>query len=109
MILEDTRAIENPQQMTNNVVILGAGASVATLNDLGLPAPSVMDNFIINAGLEHILSGIHLYTSSNNLEDIYSELYDRPEYEAKRIKLEQGIYQYMFLLRCPHVNLKAFS
>lgn len=47
-----------------------------------------MNNFLKELKLEDILSECSLSTQSNNLEDIYSELNERPEYENQKNKLE---------------------
>ena len=64
-----------------HVVILGAGASVATIphGDKYGRKISVMDGFIDNLGIRGDLSGIEF--KSDNLEDVYSELSEHPEYE----------------------------
>lgn len=85
-----------------HLVILGAGASLATLpegdkNGLKLP---IMNNFIETVGLEDILEDIDLKTDSNNFEDIYSELYTR-EYREKLSEIENRVYTYFCDLRLP--------
>ncbi|MFW6016411.1 MAG: hypothetical protein ACOCRK_08220 [bacterium] len=85
-----------------HLVILGAGASLATLPDgdkNGLKLP-LMNNFIETVGLEDILEDIHLETDSNNFEDIYSELYTR-EYTEKLSEIEDRVYDYFCELRLP--------
>jgi hypothetical protein len=52
-------------------------------------------------GLESILKNVNLTTKSNNLEDIYSELYEKDEYVQKRNELEQAIRNYFELLELP--------
>ena len=84
-----------------HVVILGAGASVATIPDgdkYGRKI-SVMDGFIDNLGLREILTGINF--KSENLEDVYSELSEHPEYAAQRIQLEDSVREYFTHLRLP--------
>lgn len=95
-----------------HVVILGAGASCAVLrsgdkNGKKIPA---MDGFIDIAGLNSIINKVELNTKSNNLEDIYMELYERSyddvAYNQVRIDLERAIKKYMssFVLPdCPSV------
>ena len=58
-----------------HVVILGAGATIATIpngDKQGNPC-SVMHGFVKNLGLESILASVELHTKSENIEDIYSE------------------------------------
>ena len=64
-----------------HVELVGAGATVATIpngDKYGMPC-SVMNNFIKNLGLESLFRSVTLTTKSTNIEDIYSELYDRGE------------------------------
>lgn len=76
-----------------HVVILGAGATIAAIpkGDKFGKRCSVMNNFIENLGLRDLFNKVELKTSSQNLEDIYSELYTRPECANLRIELEQRI------------------
>ena len=84
-----------------HAVILGAGASVAAIpnGDKYGRKVSVMDGFIDNLGLRGILTGIKF--KSENLEDVYSELSEHPEYAEQRIQLEDAIREYFTLLRLP--------
>lgn len=84
-----------------HVVILGAGASVATIpnGDKYGRKISVMDGFIDNLGLRGILSGIEF--ESENLEDVYSKLSEHPEYDDKRQQLEDAIREYFSQFRLP--------
>lgn len=61
--------------MRAHTVILGAGATVATIpnGDKHGKKSSVMNGLIEKLQLSDILSGIKLNTKSDNLEDIYSE------------------------------------
>jgi hypothetical protein len=72
-----------------HVVLLGAGASVAATphGDKNGNNISVMDGFIDKLNFREIIEGISLNTKSSNLEDIYYELYHRPE--CKNILIEQ--------------------
>lgn len=76
-----------------HVVILGAGATIATIpngDKNGNPC-SVMHGFIHNLGLDTILATVKLNTKSENIEDIYSELYERgDECKAVREQLEEA-------------------
>lgn len=73
-----------------HLVILGAGASIEAIvdGDKNGRHISAMNNFLKELKLEDILSECSLSTQSNNLEDIYSELNERPEYENQKNKLE---------------------
>ena len=86
-----------------HLVILGAGATMATIpnGDKNGKKSSVMNNFIDELGLGDILKNINLSTNSSNLEDIYSELYDKEEYKPERENLEQSIKNYLSELKLP--------
>lgn len=64
-----------------HLVILGAGATVAAIpnGDKHGMICSVMNGFIDNLGLRDILKTVDIETTSENLEDIYSELSGRPD------------------------------
>ncbi len=62
---------------------------------------SVMNGLIKKLNLESLLEGIDLRTSSNNLEDIYSELHSRPECNEVLEALEQRLYSYFSSLQLP--------
>ena len=84
-----------------HVVILGAGASVAAIpnGDKFGRKISVMDGFIDNLGMRDLLKGIKF--KSENLEDIYSELSEHPEYDDIRQELEWKIRSYFQQYRLP--------
>lgn len=86
-----------------HVVILGAGASVAAIpnGDANGKKISVMNDFFQKTNTEYLLEGIDLKTKSKNLEDIYSEIYERPELKDVCIKLEKAIYDYFSDLQIP--------
>ena len=75
-----------------HLFILGAGATKATIpfGDInGLKSP-VMEDFLAVTGLSYILKDIALRTASNNIEDIYSELYETNQLELID-EIEKGI------------------
>lgn len=86
-----------------HVVILGAGATMAAIpnGDANGKKSSVMNGFIEALGMAEIIKGIELRTSSNNLEDIYSELHGRPECDAIRDELDRRIREYFSELELP--------
>jgi len=86
-----------------HLVILGAGATMATIptGDKNGIKCSAMNNFIEALGLSECFQGISLKTTSKNLEDIYSELYERDDCLEIRQKLESEIWNYMSKLRLP--------
>lgn len=89
--------------MRAHTVILGAGATVATIpnGDKHGKKSSVMNGLIEKLQLSDILSGIKLNTKSDNLEDIYSELYNRPDCKKELTELEKRIYNYFSSLELP--------
>lgn len=87
-----------------HVVILGAGATIDSLpnGDKNGNPSAVMNNMIYILGLESLLNKIKLKTQSTNIEDIYSELYDRgAECIIIRNDLENEIRKYFFSLQIP--------
>lgn len=89
-----------------HVVLLGAGASVAVLNDFNGTdkygkKTSVMNNFIQELGLDEIFNEYNYKPFSRNLEDIYSDLYEKPEYAELRSRLEVAIEDYYFDMVIP--------
>lgn len=79
-----------------HVIILGAGASVATIpkGDKNGMKTSVMDGFLERLGMSEIIQELNLETNSENLEDIYSEIADKQEYSSVRKQLDQSIREY---------------
>lgn len=86
-----------------HLVILGAGATVATIpfGDKNGRKASCMNNFIEELDMGAILDGVRLHTTSTNLEDIYSELHDRTDCTEVRETLEHRIYDYFRCLELP--------
>lgn len=89
--------------MRAHTVILGAGATIAAIPDgdkYGHKS-SVMNGLIEKLQLEDVLAGVNLQTTSDNLEDIYSELFERPECQAALHELEKRLYLYFDSLEIP--------
>ena len=86
-----------------HTVILGAGATIAAIpnGDKNGNKSSVMDGLIDRLGFNQILSDVDLHTKSDNLEDIYSELFSRPECKSVCDMLEYAIYRYFEELELP--------
>ena len=86
-----------------HLVILGAGATVATIpfGDKNGRKASCMNTFIEELDMGAILDGVRLHTTSTNLEDIYSELHDRTDCTEVRETLEHRIYDYFRCLELP--------
>lgn len=89
--------------MRPHTVILGAGATVAAIpnGDKNGRHSSVMKGLIEKLDMTDILKDVKLFTQSDNLEDIYSELYERPECREVVVKLEQKIYEHFSSLELP--------
>lgn len=87
-----------------HLVIIGAGATKDTIlyGDKNKKVSPVMKGFLKELNLEYILDGIDVRTKSDNLEDIYSELFDRGE-ECKTVRenLENAIWEYYNNLELP--------
>ena len=88
-----------------HVVMLGSGASVAAIpnGDKYGKEISIMSGFIEKLGMSDIIKSVNLFTKSDNLEDIYSELHDRPECKEIVEKLEKNIYDYFYSFKIPEV------
>lgn len=86
-----------------HTVILGAGATIAAIpnGDKNGKKSSVMNGLIEKLDLQDVLCGIDLQTKSDNLEDIYSELYSRPECKKACEELENRLYEYFDSLELP--------
>jgi len=82
--------------MRRHTVILGAGATIAAIpnGDKNGRKSSVMNGLIDKLHFQDVLQDIQHETTSDNLEDIYSELHSRPECEAARVELERRLYAY---------------
>lgn len=90
-----------------HVVILGAGASCATIpkGDKNGKKISAMNGFITKLDLTNIISKVKINTKSDNLEDIYMELYERSKIDSscKKVKekLEKIIWEDMSAYQLP--------
>lgn len=89
--------------MRAHTVILGAGATIAAIpnGDRNGNKSSVMKGLIDKLNLSDVLGDVTLQTRSDNLEDIYSELYSRPDCENIVHELESRIYRYFASLEIP--------
>lgn len=89
--------------MLSHVVILGAGATIATIpngDKNGIKSPA-MNDFFKKTNMEHLLERFHIETTSKNLEDIYSELYENIKYKDNLYILDDAIYNYFSKLVLP--------
>jgi hypothetical protein len=87
-----------------HLVIIGAGATLDTIpdGDKNKNKSPVMKGFFKELGLEYLLEDINLHTTSDNLEAIYSELYDRgDECKTVRENLENKIWNHYNKLELP--------
>lgn len=89
--------------MRAHTVILGAGATIAAIpnGDKNGKKSSVMCGMIRKLGLEELLQGVTLETTSDNIEDIYSELCLKSEYKGIVFELEKRLYDYFDSLELP--------
>lgn len=97
--------------MRAHTVILGAGATIAAIpkGDKNGKKSSVMNGLIKKLNLEEILADIELQTKSDNLEDIYSELYERKDCTKIVKELENRLYSYFSSLELPdEINIYDF-
>lgn len=87
-----------------HICILGAGATMAAIpnGDYYGNKSSVMNNFIGNLGLKDIIQKATLETTSNNFEDIYSEMDSRSDCIVLKQILENKILNYFRNLRIPN-------
>lgn len=87
-----------------HVVLLGAEASVATIpnGDKNGKKISAMKGFIDKLGMRSVISSINLNTMSNNLEDIYMEMYKRNDCNLQCIQLEDAIEKYFCKFKLPN-------
>lgn len=96
----DNKEFEELCKNRPHVVILGAGASKATIpnGDKNNKPISCMDGFLKNLGLNHLLNNLNLETKSDNLEDIYSEIYEKSKKDDKfkcvKESIETDIFNY---------------
>ncbi|MGJ0909414.1 hypothetical protein [Clostridium botulinum] len=68
---------ERKMKARPHLVLLGAGASIAAIpnGDKHGRKTSVMNGFIDKIGMRELINDVELETDSDNLEDIYSEIY----------------------------------
>lgn len=94
---------EKQMKLRPHVVILGAGASVAAIQngDANGRKTSVMHGFIEKLGMKSLMESVNLETESENLEDIYSELSERSECAGVLNILEERIHKYFSDLQIP--------
>ena len=79
--------------MRAHTVILGAGATMAAIpnGDKNGKKSAVMNGMIQKLALDDLLKNVKLDTKSDNIEDIYSELYAKTEYKAIVVELEKRL------------------
>jgi hypothetical protein len=95
---EETKACESP-----HVVILGAGASKATLpnGDIsGLPLP-LMNDLVETVGLNEILTAHNIHYEGKNFEELYDGLSSQNEHKSLLIEVEDKIREYFKRLQLP--------
>ena len=104
MFMTIEQQIENSVLKGPHVVLLGAGASVATIpnGDKFGHKISAMEGFIDKLGLSKVISNVNLKTTSENLEAIYSELDSREDCKEVKKQLEEAIYYYFSDIEIPN-------
>ena len=117
--MDDFKRYEQYMKSRPHVVILGAGASCAAIphGDKNGKKISAMSGFMDILGMNVILEGIKLCTSSDNLEEVYMELDDRKSEGDVYASWEDFIFNYHFsyhnnffnttLGRCPRRSCEA--
>ena len=103
MTPEDAHKLQRLMKNRPHVLILGAGATVAAIpsGDKNGRKSSVMNGFLESLGMTEVIASAKLQTLSTNLEDIYTELHGRPDYEAIRLELDRRIRDYFSALEIP--------
>lgn len=88
-----------------HVVILGAGASIAStfrnreLNGKKLPS---MDNFIEIVGLQDIIERLPNHLIANNFETLYSNLFKDNSQSNEILEIEEKVYNYFNDMKLPN-------
>lgn len=105
MLLTKHDEIMQVKMQRPHVVIMGAGASIAATipfngDKNGRKLPSMM-NFVDTLGIQQILHGSGIIYNGRNFEDIYDEIYDRPDLLSHRIQLEDAVSNYFSSLVLP--------
>lgn len=105
MRITKSHLVNNPENLSGHVVILGAGASVAAFpngdaNGKRLP---MMDNFIEMLGLEQLLEQAGVKNIYRNFEEVYSELYENDPESPLLKKIEETVYAHFDRLRLPEL------
>lgn len=86
-----------------HLVLLGAGASLATLpeGDVNGTKLPVMDNFIDIVGLKPILKKYGINTRTKNFERLYSKLVLDPKFKDAILEVEDHVRSYFLSLKLP--------
>ena len=94
--------IEDTGMGRPHVVILGAGASLATCSEGDCDGKKLplMNNFVETVGLEAILKEYGVVYKGRNFEDIYSDLYEK-EYNDLTEEIEALVVDYFRKLKLP--------
>lgn len=94
---------ERKMKARPHLVLLGAGASIAAIpnGDKHGRKTSVMNGFIDKLGMRELITDVELETDSDNLEDIYSEIHQKPEYSEVLKELDDRIFSYFSEFEIP--------
>jgi NAD-dependent SIR2 family protein deacetylase len=94
-----------------HLVILGAGATMAAIpdGDNNGKKSAVMKGFLKEINKEEIIKDIPLECNSNNVENIYSELHEKPEYNHVVKGIEEAIQEYFKDMVLPESKLTIYD
>jgi hypothetical protein len=87
-----------------HVVILGAGASIASTIRTNEPSGKIlpsMDNFIEIVGLQDIVDGVDSKLKSNNFEILYSNLFQDNPKSKEVYEIEKRVKEYFSEMKLP--------
>ena len=95
--------IKDTSMARPHLVILGAGASLATFpnwDKSGKKLPLMMD-FINIVGLSSILDRYSIYYKDRNFEEVYSDLYENSSYKELVENINTAVWNYFSRLELP--------
>ena len=89
----------------SHIVILGAGASLATFpnGDANSKILPLMNNFIDVLGIRNEVQSLNLSSSLNDFEAVYSEIDSRTDLNASKQEIEVKIHSYFDSMQMPQV------
>lgn len=101
----------NTKMEQPHLVILGAGATMAAIphGDNNGKESAVMKGFLKKIDKENLIKDIPLDCHSDNLEDIYSELYEKTKYKGVVRDIEEAIQNYFKDMVLPQDKLTIYD